>query len=44
MTVDIRQETSNNSVMAAAITAVRDNNRHVDTLLNPPLPSDALLR
>lgn len=37
------QETSSNSVMEAAVTAVRDNNHHVDVLLNPPLPSDAPL-
>lgn len=37
----LTQDTANNTVMAAAVTAVRDNNHHLDALLNPPLPSTA---
>lgn len=35
----LMQETKDNEVMAAAITAVRDNNHHVRKLLNPAPPA-----
>jgi hypothetical protein len=37
----LQQNTKDNTVMAAAVTAVRDNNRHIDALMNPPVPSVA---
>jgi HEPN domain-containing protein len=39
----LEQEPNDNLVMAAAITAVRDNNHRVEELLTPPLPSKAVL-